>query len=52
MCICACMHVCIIAHVCRSKDSLGKSVLSFDYVDLRDQTQVVRLGSKCLYHWV
>ena len=40
---------CITKHVWRSEDNLQEWVLSFHHVDPREQTQVVRLGSKCLY---
>lgn len=33
----------------RSEDSLWKLLLSFPYVDLRDWTQAIVLGNKCLY---
>lgn len=36
-------------HLCWSKDKSQKSVISFYHVGLRDWTQVVRLGSNCLY---
>jgi hypothetical protein len=33
----------------RSEDNLLKLIPFFYHVDPRDQTQVARLGSKCLY---
>lgn len=32
----------------RSEENLWKSVLSFCFVSVRDQTQVTRLGGRCL----
>lgn len=37
------------AHMSKSEDNVQKLVLSFHHVDSRPQTQVTRLGGKCVY---
>lgn len=53
-CVCVCMGAGVC--VCGSVDKLWKSVLSFPYSDLRDQTQVLRLPGTChlslLYYYL
>lgn len=43
MCVCVCACVRAYVHVCMCFP------LSFHHVDLRDQTEVVRFGNKCLH---
>ena len=51
MCVCVCFHTCTCmeptTHVWRSHDSLQESVLPFHNVDLRNETQVLRIPTEC-----
>ena len=50
MCVCVCVCVCTSQRVHKEvEDNLWESVLFFHDVGPRDQTQVVRLGTKHLY---
>lgn len=42
-------EVCALVHMWRSESDLSEPVLSFYYVNLGDQNQVVRLGGRLLY---
>ena len=48
MCVVVVGHTDALACVWRSEDSLQKSVLLFHQGGSGDQTQVIRLGGKCL----
>lgn len=58
MCACVCVHVYVRVHVCvyvcvlshvESENNLLELALSFPHVDSGNQTQVIKLGDKCLY---
>lgn len=42
--MCACVCVCVMIHIERKELSLLELVLSFHYVNSRDQIHIVRLG--------
>lgn len=43
------VYVLVCAHMCKSEDNFPELFLCFHHVGSGVQTQVVRLGSKCLY---
>lgn len=46
-----CRCTCALVHTWRSEDSCLESVLFFHHMCPRDRTQVVKFGSKGIYHW-
>lgn len=44
-----CKCVCVIGHVWRAENNLGRLVLYFYHVSARDQTQVIKFGSQQHY---
>lgn len=45
--LCACMHICALAHLQRSEDSFRVLILFFHHADPREWTQIARLGGRC-----
>lgn len=47
--VCVCVCLCAMTCTWRSQNNLREFFFSFHYVVSKDQTQVIRTGSKCLY---